>query len=403
MIMRGLEIQNKVLFVISIVVFFIFGCQSKYPGIPEEYYPLLDSALINAGDNAVNIVNALKNTPDDQKTAAAFLIAYMPKRDLKELSSEFISDQISGAYKARNEFEWCRNLPDSIFLNEVLPYFSLDEKRDNWREDFYQKFAPLVEDCMTVYEAIDKVNKNIKSVLNVEYNTKRSIVNISPFQAIEENMATCTGLSFLLVDAFRSVGIPARLVGTPLWTNMRGNHNWVEVWIDGEWYFTEYYPDKLNKSWFLADAGKADPQKPIHWIYAASYKPGDTYFLRVWDSEAKDINAVNVTERYIRLYQEQLEEMKDDDLLVNIVLYKKQGDESAANRIHEKVTISDSDIQVDFGFTPLPTEDLNKFLKFRLKKNSTYRLEFAGANGEIKEQIIKTGEESDTIIKLVQE
>ena len=401
--MMGFVMRNKVSLFLGIVILFISGCHSKYPDIPAEYYPLLDTALIKAEDNAVNIVNVLKSTPREQKIAAAFLIAYMPEKDLQDLSSDFISDQVRGAYKVRNEFEWCRNLPDSIFLNEVLPYCSLDEKRDNWREDFYRKFSPLVQDCRTIYDAIDSVNKNIKSVLNVEYNTKRSVVNISPFQAIKENMATCTGLSFLLVDAFRSVGIPARLVGTPLWTNMRGNHNWVEVWIDGKWYFTEYYPDKLNKSWFLEDAGKADPQKPIHWIYAASYKPGDTYFLRVWDRDAKDINAVNVTERYIRMYQEQLEELKNDELLVNIVLYKKQDDENAMNRIHERVTVWNGDQQVDFGFTPLPTDDLNRFLKFRLKKNSTYRLEFAGPYGEIKEQIIKTEEKSDNVVKLVLE
>jgi hypothetical protein len=393
----------KVFLFLSVIIFLISGCQSKYPGIPAEYNLLLDSALIKAGDNAVNIVGVLKNTPKEQKATAAFLVAYMPEKDLKTLSSEFITDQISGAWKVRNEFDWCRNLPDSIFLNEVLPYFSLDEKRDNWREDFYQKFAPLVQDCKTVYEAIDSVNRNIKSVLNVEYNVKRSIVNISPFQAMKENMATCTGLSFLLVDAFRSVGIPARIVGTPLWTNMRGNHNWVEVWINGKWYFTEYYPDQLNKSWFLSDAGKADLQKPIHWIYASSYKPGDTYFLRVWDRDAKDINAVNVTDRYIRLYQEQLEKLKDNESLIDVVLYKNPGNESAVNRIHEKVTVWSGDKQVDFGFTPLPTDDLNKYLKFRLKKNSSYRLEFAGANGETKKQTIETGEKSDEVIKLVQE
>lgn len=403
LIMKGFVKRNRVIVFLSVFTLFISGCQSKYPGVPEEYFNLLDSALIKAQDNAVNIVSVLKDTPKEQKIAAAFLIAYMPEKDLQTLSSEFISDQVNGAWKVRNEFEWCRSLPDSIFLNEVLPYFSLDEKRDNWREDFYNKFAPLVQDCKNVYDAIDAVNRNIKSVLNVEYNTKRSIVNISPFQAMEENMATCTGLSFLLVDAFRSVGIPARVVGTPLWTNMRGNHNWVEVWVDGKWYFTEYYPDKLNQSWFLADAGKADPQKPIHWIYASSYKPGNTYFLRVWDRNAKDINAVNVTERYIRLYQKQLEELKEDELLVDVVLYNRKGDESAANRVHEKVTVWNSDKQVDFGFTPQPTDDLNRFLKFRLKKNTSYRLEFAGSFGDKKERMIETGEKSENVIKLFQE
>ena len=76
--MKGFILSNRVLFIFSIFIFFIAGCQSKYPGIPEKYISLLDSALIKAGDNAVNIVSVLKNTPKEQKEAAAFLIAYMP-------------------------------------------------------------------------------------------------------------------------------------------------------------------------------------------------------------------------------------------------------------------------------------------------------------------------------------
>ncbi|MDB4583559.1 transglutaminase-like domain-containing protein [Draconibacterium sp.] len=391
-----------ILFILTFVVF--VGCQSKYPGVPASYHTLIDSALVKAGENAVQINEALEKSSKRQKEAIAFLIAYMPKKDLETLTSEFILDQVNGAVKVREEFEWCKNLPDSIFLNEVLPYYSLDEARDNWRENYYTRFSPYVRDCKTIFEAIDSVNLNIRDELEIDYNTKRSIVNISPFQAEKEKMATCTGLSFLLVDAFRSVGIPARIAGTPLWTNMRGNHNWVEVWIDGEWYFTEYYPDTLNKSWFLADAGKADPEKPIHWIYAASYKPTGTYFPRVWKRKAKDIHGVNVTDRYIRLYQEQLaeKELAEDEILLDVVLYKKPNSKSAENRVSEKVTVWEGDKKVVFGYTPMPTDDLNKYLVIRLRKNTEYRFEFVDTEGNEKSVPLKFDENSDKILNLTQ-
>lgn len=396
--------MNKISLLFVIVAILFVACQSKYPGVPVNYERLLDSAFVRAEENAPVLHEVLDNSLDYQKEAIAFLIAYMPENDLKTLSSEFILDQVNGAIKVRDEFEWCKNLPDSIFLNEVLPYFSLDEKRDNWREDFYNRFAPMVKDCKNIYEAVDSVNTNIRDELKVDYNTKRSIVNISPFQAMKENMATCTGLSFLLVDAFRSVGIPARIAGTPLWTNMRGNHSWVEVWIDGEWNFTEYYPDKLNKSWFLADAGKADPEKPIHWIYAASYKPTGIYFPKVWDKDAKDIHGVNVTYRYIQLYQDQLisKELNENEILVDVVLYKKPGTEAADNRISEKITVWKVDKKVVFGYTPMPTEDLNKFLKFKLLKNTKYRFEFIDLGGNKKSEILEFKKNTDTIVKLFQ-
>ena len=48
------------------------------------------------------------------------------------------------------------------------------------------------------------------------------------------------------VDALRSAGIPARLVGTPAWHGKveDGNHNWVEVWLGNQigWKFIEGAP-----------------------------------------------------------------------------------------------------------------------------------------------------------------
>jgi len=402
-IINGGKKMKSFLIVLTVTLLFITACQSKYNGIPPKYHTLLDSAYVKAGNNAEQIFSAFENSPRKQKEAIAFLIVYMPEKDLQTLSSEFLTDQVNGAFKVREEFVWCKELPDSIFFNEVLPYFSLDEKRDNWRENYYHRFSKYVINCLSLSEAIDSVNLNIRDELQVDYNTQRSIVNISPFQAEKEGMATCTGLSFLLVDAFRSVGIPARIAGTPLWTNMRGNHNWVEVWIDEEWFFTEYYPDALNKSWFLGDAGKADPEKPVHWIYAASYKPTGTHFLRVWDRDAKDIHGVNVSERYIRLYQEQLagKKLSDDEILVDVVLYKEPGTESAGNRISEKVTVWNGDEKVDFGYTPMATDDLNKFLKFKLNKNETYRIEFSDINGNEKSEVVNFDDTFTGVLKLI--
>ena len=369
--------------IISLLVLFsLLGCQTTKLSRAEEEKQLFDNLYTRAGSNAENIKKVIQNVPKIQKPGALFLFRHMPEKDLNTLTSEFISDQLNLAYVARDEFSWCRALPDSIFYNEVLPYCSLDEDRDNWRPQFYETFKPLVKDCLNMYQAIDSVNMNIQKILGVDYNVKRSKVNNSPLQAIREKMATCTGLSFLLVNAFRSVGIPARIAGTPMWTNMRGNHSWVEVWINGEWYFTEYYPEALNSSWFVADAGKADLQNPKHWIYAASYKPSHTHYPLVWDSTFTAIHAENVTERYIRLYEKQLEKEKllDDELWAEIVLYTSP---TSNIRVSRKITIKANDKVIDFGYSPAATDDLNRYLKIRLKKNTQYTLEYTDEFGKI--------------------
>ena len=72
-------------------------------------------------------------------------------------------------------------------------------------------------------------------------------------------MATCTGLSIMLVEACRAVGVPARVAGIASWPGRGGNHTWVEVWDDG-WHFVgAAEPDEkgLDHAWFVGDAAKA--------------------------------------------------------------------------------------------------------------------------------------------------
>jgi hypothetical protein len=60
-----------------------------------------------------------------------------------------------------------------------------------------------------------------------------------------------------------------------MWSNMRGNHTWVEVW-DGDWHFVgAAEPDKagLDRGWFTHEASEAQAEVPRHAIYATS-RPG---------------------------------------------------------------------------------------------------------------------------------
>lgn len=387
--------MSRLFFLLVACVFLFSSCQTN---IPEKYKTDFEAALQKSGVNKIEWINALKEAPAEQKEAIAFLVSYMPERDLATLKADFILENTRLAFEVREKFSWCKNLPDSIFYNEVLPYVSLNERRDNWRQDFLNRFSPFVENCTSMREAIDSIGQNIMELVKVEYNTKRKKADQSPYESIEQGMASCTGLSILLTDAFRAVGIPSRIVGTPLWTNMRGNHNWCEVWIDGQWYFTEYYPDALNKSWFLADAGKADPEKPVHWIYASSYKTTGLSFPCVWDDSIKYVPAENVTDRYIRLYQEQLvgEKLQEGEVIVNVVLYKND-DSSGDQRICEKIEIVKGNEVLNFGYSPSSKDDLNKFLKFKLKKGLEYSFRFKDEAGNNLEERLTIKAENEPV------
>ena len=234
--------------------------------------------------------------------AAKFLVEHMPAKDRESLTADFLTTNLDLAFKARAEFPWAKEVPEEIFLNDVLPYAVFDETRDPWRADFLEKARPLVKDAKTASEAAQALNREFFKLINVHYNTGRKAPNQSPKESMESGRATCTGLSIILVDACRAVGIPARAVGTPLWANERGNHTWVEIW-DGGWHFTgadEYDAKGLNRGWFTGDAAQAKAEVPRHAIYATSWKNEGLAFPMVWAQGNKDVAAVNVTSRYAK-------------------------------------------------------------------------------------------------------
>ena len=421
----------QILLLLAVVLF--SSCQPKYPGVPEFYNTLLDSAFVKAGDNAAELQKALAEVPLEQKEGMAFIISHMPKRDLTTLTAALLLENSEYAYKAREKYPWCAALPDSIFFNEVLPYANISETRDPWRKDFFERFSKYADGKENMVDAIFAIARPINKEVKVEYNTKRSKVDLSPKEAMAENMATCTGLSIILTDAFRSVGIPSRLAGTAMWTNYKGNHTWSEVWVDNQWQFIEYYPDTLNKSWFLADAGKADPNNMLHWIYATSFKPTGLYYYAAVDgahvldsidtsgfpeemkarfkrmeSRPKKgepyIWGVNVTQKYIDLYQESLENSKlnEDEMMADLVVFADADTTKSESRISCRVDIFEGENKIDFGYSPRKTDDMNLFLKFRLKKGTEYKAVVTNPGEGINQTFpILTGNNESEEFKLV--
>ena len=254
--------------------------------------------LAIAGENRRELLQVYEVVPKARHGAVDFILANMPSSDAKSLSAEFIAQHIDYAYRARNKFPWAGQTPDDIFLSDVLPYASLNERRDAWRKGFFEKFAPIVADCKTAGEAAIRLNKRIYDLVDVHYSRGRPKPDQSPFESIEAGKASCTGLSILLVDACRAVGVPARVVGTPLWINKSGNHTWVEVWDDGWHFIGASESSALNRAWFAGQASKQVKGDVAHAIYAAHFEKTDLHFPLVWARANKDVPAIDVTHRY---------------------------------------------------------------------------------------------------------
>ncbi|MFM8274611.1 MAG: transglutaminase-like domain-containing protein [Gemmata sp.] len=361
------------------LVALLFSASPLGAADPAWWDDEVEQALKAAKGNRAELEKALNGAPKEQRKGVAFLVANMPGSDLASLTAEFLLTNTELAYKARKEAPWGKDVPEALFLNDVLPYANVDEKRDPWRKEMYNLCMPLVRGCKTPTEAVQKLNAELFKKLKLGYSTQRKLPNQSPKESIEQGKASCTGLSIVLSDAARAVGIPARLVGTPLWSDKRGNHTWVEIWDNG-WHFTgacEPDPNGLDRGWFVGAAAQAKRDVPEHAIYAASFKKSSQHFPLVWAPKSQTVPAENVTDRYARAAP-RAETFK---LEVTVLDANKK-------RVAEKVTVAatgDAKKTYD-GTSRDETADRNDYLTFGLPPNT----EFVVTAGTVT-KTVKTG------------
>ncbi len=348
----------------------------------------MQAALARAGDRSPELEQALRHCPKQQRKGMAYLIRYMPTRDLQSLQAKFILENLALAYASRTATAWAAKIPEAVFFDAVLPYANVDETRESWRRDFRDKFTPLIASCKTPGEAAQRLNEEVFRRVAVRYSTKRRRANQSPSESIEQGLASCTGLSILLVDACRSVGVPARLAGIPAWANKRGNHTWVEVWDQG-WHFTgaaEPSAEGLDHSWFAGDAALAKRDSRMNAIYAVSYRPTGLSFPLVWSPDDASVHGLNVTDRYT-----QARAPSAYRLMVSVVA---KGERVAAQ---VKVTTTDG-ASVGRGKSKDESADTNDYLSFELPPGARYLVTATLAGRKVRATVEGRGTQS--IVKL---
>ena len=351
----------------------------------------------------------LRQTDKEYRDEMEYIIINMPEADRDTMSLALLAENVRLAHQVRKQYPWTQALPEEVYLTDVLPYYVVDEVRDAWREELYELFAPAVDTCSTQEEAIRAVNSHIPALTGVHYNTLREKTNQSPRESMRQGMASCTGLSILLVDAYRAVGIPARFVGTASWHDNRGNHSWTEVWLDGQWRVTEhYFPSQLDHLWVMADASKANPADRRYAIYATRFGKASDWFPMVWcgeDSTAiedlpKHIGAENVTQHYIDLARKQQATRIEagTHTYLRIVGYtRREATLHSADRVAMGVDIFHGTEQMGGGLTAGPHRDMNDNFSLLLPKNATYELRYYDTAGNLKTQAVTLGEEPMTV------
>ena len=373
---------------------FVFALMVAITGSPvhgsssNEVEKLVQATLDTAGENRVELESALHQIEPEFQPGMRFLIAYMPPSDAQSLSAEFLLEHVRGGYRAWHQSPWKESIQEEMFFNYILPYANVSEKREAWRNDFRKRFLPLVENAKTPGEAAVILNQKVFGMVNVKYSRERRRADQGPFESMETGTASCTGLSILLIDACRAVGVPARFVGVPRWSDNSGNHSWVEVW-DGEWKFTgaaEPSGDELNKGWFTGRASGAKRDQPMYAIYAVSYRKTPLKFPLVWKRNFDPVWSVNVTDRYT----EAQTELAEGHILARFQVVRNHERDRVAAQLVIRTPEGDTVFE---GTTKDESFDGNDHVSVELPEYSDFRVSCRFGDS-FHESLIRTGRDN---------
>lgn len=190
----------------------------------------------------------------DEVESLQFLYAYMPVNDMAENTFDFFVDVTKLSY-ATKTLPWGEAVTSELFQYFVLPVRVNNETLDNAREMFYRELAPRVMN-MNMYDAVIEINHWCREKIVYQPTDGRTT---PPATTVVRAYGRCGEESTVTVAALRSVGIPARQVYVPRWAHTNSNHAWVEVWVDGTWYYLGACEPEpmLDRGWFTASASRA--------------------------------------------------------------------------------------------------------------------------------------------------
>ena len=207
------------------------------------------------GKRQKEIQEKIKEIPEEERILMEFLYGTMPIQDVGECGPERFLGFVRHGIMLRKQMEWCRNIPEAMFLHYVLYHRINTENIEDCREIFYDCLKDRIKG-MSDQEAALEINYWCAEQGSYESTDDRTM---SPLTFLRGGRGRCGEESVFAVTAFRSVGIPARQVYTPRWAHCDDNHAWVEVFVQGAWHFLgACEPEEiLDKGWFTNASSRA--------------------------------------------------------------------------------------------------------------------------------------------------
>ncbi|MDR1623620.1 MAG: discoidin domain-containing protein [Tannerellaceae bacterium] len=222
------------------------------------------------------------------------------KYDLREIDSAYLCNNIEWAFKVWREQPWGKSVSFEDFCEYILPYRIGDEGLSDWREDFYNRFNPLLDalrdsgatDADDPVAAVRLLMTQLPGDEDVYFTTTApsGIPHLGPAVSLYKS-GSCREISDFVVYACRALGIPCHLDFMPV----RGNGNAGHVWNSYRNKFNELYVQEFPDAVYPVQGSRM--QK---WLKSKVYRY--TFSLNMPVAREMAPRAIDVTAPYAEYY-----------------------------------------------------------------------------------------------------
>lgn len=192
-----------------------------------------DSLLAEMPFNAGFWDEALGQYSGDTLFCVESLFLTMSPEDRQNMTATILEDHVLNALSARNS--WYDVLPDSIFMNYVLPFRIDNEPLSSYRSTLGAWLGRRVQPGETAIAMTEEIMNVITQTITLTGYTN-DVPVLAPTHIIPSGQASREGRWILLGASLRTFGIPARPVKGWFPGVDRNLYLWFDIWTGDEWY-----------------------------------------------------------------------------------------------------------------------------------------------------------------------
>lgn len=171
------------------------------------------------------------------------------KRDIREVDSAYLCNNIDWAFKVWREQPWGKNITFDTFCEYLLPYRIDNEPLTYWREMYYEKYNSLLDSLrmsgtLDVEDPVIVVNYLINKLPDKSYRYTGTVPttfdHIGP-EYVQYLSGSCREVTDFGVYLLRALGIPCAIDFVPMSGSGSAGHFWLAAWNkNGEDYVSDF-------------------------------------------------------------------------------------------------------------------------------------------------------------------